>query len=69
MIEDMLSHIQVVKLGQDHVSKQIKAAKIDLAVEKKKYDRFLARDREKLGYVQDMMKTREMVKQSYESEI
>ena len=59
----------MVKLGQDHVTKQLKAAKVDLAAEKKKYDRFLSRDREKLGYVKDMMRTREMVKQSYENEI
>ena len=51
MIEDMKSHIDVVKLGQEEATKKLKKSKIELAAEDKKYDRFLSRDREKLGYV------------------
>lgn len=44
-------------------------AQAELQVERKKFDRFLMRDRERLGYAKDMLNTRRMVQQSYANEV
>jgi len=43
--------------------------KVELKEERRKYDRFLVRDRERLGYANDMAHSRKMVQNSYEMEI
>jgi len=50
MIEDLKDHIRVVQMGQTDLEVQIKSTKADYKVERKKYEHFLVRDREKLGY-------------------
>jgi septal ring factor EnvC (AmiA/AmiB activator) len=58
-----------VKLGQDVTSAEIKKEKADLKIEREKYDKFLVRDKERLGYANDMCSTRQMVLQSYKNEM
>lgn len=68
MIEDLKDHIRVVQMGQTDLEVQIKSTKADYKVERKKYEHFLVRDREKLGYANQMLQTRRMVQLSYENE-
>ena len=68
MMEDLKDHIRVIKLGQADLESQIKETKAEYKVEWKKYEHFLVRDREKLGYANQMLQTRRMVQQSYENE-
>ena len=69
LIQDCIDHIKVVKLGQEVTQAEIKKERVDLKKERSKYDRFLVRDKERLGYAKDMMGTRQMVMQSYQNEI
>lgn len=69
MIQDCQDHIKVVKLGQEVTAAEIKKERGDLKKERQKYDRFLVRDKERLGYANDMCSTRQMVMQSYQNEI
>ena len=69
LIQDCIDHIKVVKLGQEVTSAEIKKERVDLKKERQKYDRFLVRDKERLGYAKDMCGTRQMVMQSYQNEI
>jgi hypothetical protein len=69
LIQDCIDHIKVVKLGQEVTSAEIKKERVELKKERQKYDRFLVRDKERLGYAMDMCGTRQMVMQSYQNEI
>lgn len=58
LIQDCIDHIKVVKLGQEVTQAEIKKERAELKLERQKYDRFLVRDKERLGYATDMMGTR-----------
>jgi hypothetical protein len=58
MIQDLIDHIKVVKLGQDVSAAEIKKDRVELRKERQKYDRFLVRDKERLGYANEMCNTR-----------
>jgi septal ring factor EnvC (AmiA/AmiB activator) len=58
-----------VKLGQDVSAAEVKKERADLKKERQKYDKFLVRDKERLGYAKDMCNTRQMVLQSYKNEM
>jgi len=42
-------------MGQETTQVQLKAVRAELKEERRKYDRFLVRDRERLGYANDML--------------
>lgn len=69
LIQDCIDHIKVVKLGQEVTQVDIKKERVELKKERQKYDRFLVRDKERLGYATDMCGTRQMVYESYKNEI
>ena len=47
----------------------MKTSKVELKKERKKFDKFLYRDHERLGYTFEMLKTRKIVMQTYEDEV
>ena len=69
MMKDLQDHIAVVKMGQADVEIEIKDADAAYKLERKKFEQFLVRDREKLGYAKEQVQTRRMVYMSYEKEM
>lgn len=69
MMGDLQDRVKVLKLAQDRTSGELKQSRTELAAEKRKYDRFLERDRERLVYAQNMLKTRRLVHLSYANEV
>ena len=69
MIADLKDRIKVVKLGQEKTTAELKQTRLDLKEENKKYDRYLERDKERLVYANNMLKTRKLVHLSYANEI
>lgn len=69
MILDLQDRIKVIKMGQDKTTSELKSTKQELKQENKKFDRYLERDKEKLVYAQNMLKTRKLVHLSYANEI
>ena len=69
MMGDMQDRIKVLKLAQEKTSGELKQSRQELQAEKRKYDKFLERDRERLVYAQNMLKTRCLVHLSYENEV
>jgi len=53
MMTDLIDHIRVIKLGQDELENEIKETRVEYKIERKKYEHFLVRDREKLGYANE----------------
>jgi hypothetical protein len=68
-LQDLSDRIAVLKLGQEKTSHEMKGVKSELKIERSKFDKFLVRDREKIGYAQDMMKMRKMVMISFQQEV
>jgi len=68
-ILNLKDHGKVVRMGQETVLAELKVVKVELKEERRKYDRFLVRDRERLGYANDMAENRKMVQESYENEV
>lgn len=69
MILDLKDRIKVVKMGQEKTTGELKQTRQELNQENKKYDRYLERDKERLIYAQNMLKTRRLVHLSYANEI
>ena len=55
MIKDLEDHIRVIQLGQIDVEAEIKEVRAEYKNERKKYEMFLSRDREKLGYATEQL--------------
>ena len=69
MILDLKDRIKVLKMGQDKTTNELKQTRQELNQENKKFDRYLERDKERLVYAQNMLKTRRLVHLSYANEI
>lgn len=61
MAEKIKDHTHAVKLGQQKAEEGIKEVRAELKQERRKYEGFLVRDHEKLGYARDMLQTRRLV--------
>lgn len=68
MIKDLEDHIRVIQLGQIDVEAEIKEVRAEYKNERKKYEMFLSRDREKLGYATEQLQSRRCVQMSYVNE-
>ena len=69
MMQTMKERIQVIKMGEEEIQVQIKDKRVELKKERQKYDRFMQRDRERLGYMNQMNNTKRLVQLSYVNEV
>ena len=69
MIEKIKDHTDAVLLGQQKAEEGIKEVRAEIKQERRKYEGFLVRDHEKLGYARDQLQTRRLVQLSYENEL
>ena len=69
MIEKIKDHTEAVLLGQQKAEEGIKEVRAEIKQERRKYEGFLVRDHEKLGYARDQLQTRRLVQLSYENEL
>ena len=69
MLVDLKDRIKVVKLGQEKTHGELKQSKCELHSERRRYDKYLERDRERLGYAHNMLKARRLVHLSYANEM
>lgn len=61
--------INIVKFNQDRAVQDLAKVKDEFKAERKKYDRFLSRDRERLTYINQYQNTKRLVHQSYVNEL
>lgn len=62
MITDMQDRIKTLKMGSDTVQSELKEAKAELLNERRHYDKFLVRDRERLVHAKEVVRNRMIVK-------
>jgi len=58
-----------MKYNQDQVIREMKDVSAEIKKERKKYDKFLARDIERVGYMTQNLNTKRLVQLSYTNEI
>jgi hypothetical protein len=62
MISDMQDRIKALKMGSDTVQTELKETKGELLIERRHYDKFLVRDRERLVHGKEVVRNRMIVK-------
>ena len=69
MITDMKDRIKALQMGSEIVQTELKETKAELLAERRHYDKFLVRDRERLVHAKEVVRNRMLVKQSFQNEL
>lgn len=67
-LDTMKHRITAIRLGKQKLQHEMDQVKEELAVERKKFDVFLDKDRDKLAYAKEVLQTRQLVMRSFEKE-
>lgn len=68
-VQDMKDRILCMRLGKEKAQGELAEVTAEIAAERRKFDCFLDKDRDKLKYAKDVLQTRALVMRSFEKEL